>query len=149
LFSPQDELEIKKRLSDIVHDVKMILFANPSRRIVLLSGDSGDEASRETEMLVRALAGLSDKLKLEVYDPKANPELAQKYGVSEFPALILEGERDYGIRYLGTPGGYEFASLLEDIVAIGKRQSGLSEESRKAVQTLTEPLDLKVFVTPG
>ena len=149
MFSPQDEVEIKKRLSDIVHDVKMILFANPSRRIILLSGDAGDEASKETEILVRALAGLSDKLKLEVHDPQANPELAQKYGVADFPALILEGERDYGIRYLGTPGGYEFASLLEDLVAIGKRESGLSEESRKLIQTLTEPVDLKVFVTPG
>jgi alkyl hydroperoxide reductase subunit AhpF len=149
LFSPQDEIEIKKRLSDIVHDVKMVLFANPSRRIVLLSGDSGDEASRETEMLVRALAELSEKLKLEVYDPKENPELTQKYGVADFPALILEGDRDYGIRYLGTPGGYEFASLLEDLVAIGKRESGLSEESRKVIQALAEPLDLKVFVTPG
>ena len=149
MFSPQDEIEIKKRLSDIVHDVKMILFANPSRRIILLSGDAGDEASKETEILVRALAGLSDKLKLEVYDPQANPELAQKYGVADVPALILEGDRDYGIRYLGTPGGYEFASLLEDLVAIGKRESGLSEESRELIQTLTEPLDLKVFVTPG
>lgn len=149
MFSPQEELEIRSRLSEIVHDVKMVLFANPSRRIILLSGATGDEASEETEKLVRAVAELSGKLKLEVHDPQANPELMQQYGVTEVPALILEGDRDYGIRYLGTPGGYEFASLLEDLVAIGKRASGLSDESRALVQTLVEPLDLKVFVTPG
>ena len=149
MFSPQNELEIRNRLSEIVHDVKMVLFANPSRRIILLSGNSGDAASEETEKLIRALAALSDKLKLEVYDPQADPELARRYGVSEVPALILEGDRDYGIRYLGTPGGYEFASLLEDLISIGKRSSGLSEKSRELVQSITDPVDLKVFVTPG
>lgn len=127
----------------------MILFANPARKIVLLSAPSNDEASEETERLVRALAELSPKLKLDVYDPQNSGEMLQKYHVTEIPTLILEGDRDYGIRYLGTPNGYEFASLLEDVVAIGKRESGLSEESRKLVQSLTEPLDLKVFVTPG
>lgn len=149
VFSPQDELEIKNRLSEVVHDVRMVLFANPVRKIVLLSGSSNDEVSEETERLVRALSELSPKLKLDVYDPQDSGEMLQKYRVTEIPTLILEGDRDYGIRYLGTPNGYEFASLLEDVVAIGKRESGLSEESRNLVQSLTEPLDLKVFVTPG
>lgn len=149
MFSPQDELEIKNRLSEVEHDVKLILFANPARKIILLSGAANDEASEETEKLIRALADLSEKLKLEVYDPQATPEQLRKYNVTEIPTLILEGDRDYGIRYMGTPNGYEFASLLEDIVAVGKRDSGLTEESRKLVQMIAEPVDLKVFVTPG
>lgn len=149
MFSPQDELEIKNRLSEVEHDVKLVLFANPSRKIILLSGAAGDEASEETEKLIRALADLSEKLKLEVHDPQTSAELLQQYNVTEIPMLILEGDRDYGIRYMGTPNGYEFASLLEDIIAIGKRDSGLAEESRKLAQSLTEPVDLKVFVTPG
>lgn len=149
MFSPQDELEIKNRLSEVVHDVKLLLFVTPPRRIVLLSSGPADEASRETENLMRALAPLSDKLQLEVYDPQASSELAERYGITDVPALVIEGDRDYGIRYLGTPGGYEFASLLEDILSVGKRDSGLAEESRELIRSLTEPLDLKVFVTPG
>jgi alkyl hydroperoxide reductase subunit AhpF len=149
VFTPQDEIEIKNRLSDVVSDVKLILFANPASRIILVSGHQTDEASEQTEKLIRALAAFSDKLKLEVYEPKSNPELMEKYRVTEIPTLILEGDRDYGIRYLGTPGGYEFASLLEDIIGIGKRESGLTEDSKQLIQSLTEPLDLKVFVTPG
>ena len=150
MFNPQEEVEIKKRLDEVENEVKLTLFARPARRIVLISGNGNDEVSEETEKIIRALVALApDKLKLEVYDPESNSELMQKYRVTEIPTLVLEGDRDYGIRFLGTPNGYEFASLLEDLITVGRRDSGLSEESRKLVQSLTEPLDLKVFVTPG
>ena len=150
MFTAQDELEIKERLADIEQSVKVILFAAPARRIILVSSaNENNEVSEETEKLMRALAALSDKIVLEVHDPKENVELVQQYRVTEIPTLIIEGDRDYGIRYLGTPNGYEFACLLEDLIAVGKRESGLTEDSKKLVQALTEPLDLKVFVTPG
>jgi alkyl hydroperoxide reductase subunit AhpF len=88
-------------------------------------------------------------LNLEIYDLQNDHEKAEQYKVTRVPTIILEGDRDYGIRFMGIPAGYEFASLLEDIVSIGKRQSGLSQESREKVQALKEPLNLKVFVTPG
>lgn len=103
----------------------------------------------ETEVLLKALAELSNQLKLEIYNPQIDRDKAAQYKIERVPAIVLEGDRDYGIRYFGTPSGYEFASLLEDLVSVGKRASGLSEASRQKIQTLTEPLNLKVFVTPG
>lgn len=138
MFDPQDEIEIKKRLSQMTDDVKIVLFV-----------ETFDcQGCPETEALVRGLSGLSDRLKLEAYNPQIDREKAAYYNVSRVPAIILEGDRDYGIRYFGTPGGYEFASLLEDIVAVGKRESGLSEASKQKIRALSEPLNLKVFVTP-
>jgi alkyl hydroperoxide reductase subunit AhpF len=139
MFSPQDEQEIKERLAPITQDVRLLLFTR--------SLDC--ETCPETESLLKELSGLSERIKLEILNPFVDRDRAEQYGVTEVPTLILEGDRDYGIRYLGMPGGYEFASLLEDVVAIGKRESGLSEGSKELVRTLTEPLDLKVFVTPG
>jgi alkyl hydroperoxide reductase subunit AhpF len=36
---------------------------------------------------------------------------------------VVEGEKDYGIRFYGVPAGYEFATLLEDILAVSKGSS--------------------------
>jgi glutaredoxin-like protein len=139
LFTPEDEIEIKKRLEEVENDVKLILF----------SQSLNCESCPETETLLRELSGLSDKLKFEVLNPQLDGDRSEQYKITRVPTLILEGDRDYGIRYMGMPGGYEFASLLEDIISVGKRSSGLSEASRAKVQAVTEPLNLKVFVTPG
>jgi glutaredoxin-like protein len=139
LFTSEDEIEIKKRLEEVQNDVKLILF----------SQSLNCESCPETETLLRELSTLSDKLELEVLNPQLDRDKSEHYKITRVPALVLEGDRDYGIRYLGMPGGYEFASLLEDIISVGKRSSGLSDESRAKVQAVTEPLNLKVFVTPG
>lgn len=139
MFSAQDELEIQKRLSEITQDVKILLFVSTLNC----------ETCPETEALLRALEKLSDWLHLEVLNPYVDREQAERYQVDKVPAIIIEGDRDYGIRYFGIPGGYEFAGLLEDIISVGKRDSGLSEASREKILEISEPLNIKVFVTPG
>jgi glutaredoxin-like protein len=139
VFDPADEIEIKKRLSEMTHDVKITLF----------TASLNCETCPETESLLKALADLSPQIKLEILNPYVDRERAEQYKVDKVPSLIIEGDRDYGIRYYGMPGGYEFASLLEAITAVGKRESGLSEASKEKIHSLTEPMNLKVFVTPG
>ena len=139
MFTPEDEIEIKKRLEEVQNDVKLILF----------SQSLNCETCPDTETLLRELSALSDKLKFEVLNPQLDRDKSEHYKITRVPTLVLEGDRDYGIRYMGMPGGYEFASLLEDIIAVGKRSSGLSEASREKVQAVTEPINIKVFVTPG
>jgi glutaredoxin-like protein len=139
MFDPKDEVEIIKRLSEMTHDVRLILFTQTLNC----------ETCPETEQLLKAVAALSERIKLEILNPLIDRDQATKYNVSRVPAIIIEGDRDYGIRYFGIPGGYEFASLLEGLVSVGKRQSGLNETSKQLIGTLTEPLNLKVFVTPG
>jgi len=123
----------------MTHDVRLVLFAQTFNC----------EGCPETENILKDLAELSDRLKLEIYNPMIDREKAAQYGVTRVPAIIIEGDRDYGIRYYGVPGGYEFAGLLEDITSVGLRKSGLSEASIQQIQNLAEPLNLKVFVTPG
>lgn len=138
LFDPQDEREIRNRLSQITQKVKMVLFTQT------LDCDT----CFDTEQLLKAVAELSYQVELEIYNLHVDRDRAQQYGITRVPAFVIEGDRDYGIRYYGIPGGYEFASLLEDLIAVGKRESGLSEASKEKIQALTEPLNLKVFVTP-
>ncbi|RMD96207.1 MAG: glutaredoxin [Calditrichaeota bacterium] len=75
-------------------------------------------------------------------------EVAQIYKIDRVPAIVIMGEEDYGIRFFGIPSGYEFISLLEAIVAVGQRDSGLSAETRQALAQIDQPVHMQVFVTP-
>ena len=107
----------------------------------------------DTQQLIEEVAEISDKLTLDVYDLEADTGTAQQYKVDKAPGLVIagrDGEQilDYGIRYAGIPSGHEFGSLIHDIVLVSSKDSGLSDETRKFLQELKEPVHLQVFVTP-
>jgi alkyl hydroperoxide reductase subunit AhpF len=140
--------EIIKQLSQIFdaqleHPVEIILFY-----------DNNDCASCEdTRHLLEEITVLSDKLYFSAFELKENPQLAQLYHVDLTPGLVIIGrdaERplDYGIRFTGIPSGYEFSSLIQDILLVSKRDSGLKPEIRSELKGLTKPVHLQVFVTP-
>jgi len=82
------------------------------------------------------------------------PDKAKQYGIDRVPAIALVGEneagedRDSKIRFLGTPAGYEFMSLVQAVLLVGGRPSMLSEESLKRVAAVTVPTTMHVFTTP-
>ena len=62
--------------------------------------------------------------------------------------MLVEGDRDYGIRFFGIPTGYEFGALIEDIIMVSKRDSGLAPKTREILAQLGEPVHMHVFITP-
>lgn len=78
---------------------------------------------------------------------------AKQYKVDKAPGLVIagrDGERilDYGIRFAGIPSGHEFSSLINSLLLVSGRDSGLNQNTRQALSELTEPVDMLVFVTP-
>ena len=57
-------------------------------------------------------------------------------------------EEDYGIRFYGIPSGYEFSTLIQDIVMLSRGDSGLSEQTKAQLDMLEDSVHLQVFVTP-
>ena len=111
----------------------------------------------ETQQLLEELVSMSDKLSLSVSDLDADSALAKQYNVERAPCIVIMGKTtgedqttltDYGIRYAGIPAGHEFTSLVNDLVMVGSRNSGLSETTRQFLQKLDKPVHLAVFVTP-
>jgi glutaredoxin-like protein len=94
-------------------------------------------------------ASLSEKIELVIYDLVQDKEKANAYGVDRVPTVIVEGERDYGIRFFGIPSGYEFPSLIEDIIDVGTGKTTLSEGTKKRLSQLAKPVHIQVFVTPS
>lgn len=116
-------------------------------KLVLFTQEFECEFCADTGQLVEELSQLSDKVKLEVYDFVSDVDKVEKYGIDKIPAIVVEGERDYGIRFYGLPGGYEFNSLLHAIKIVSSKDSGLSQDSRNMLKSLTKPVHIQVFVT--
>jgi glutaredoxin-like protein len=120
--------------------------------LVVFTQDFECQYCKETRQIAEELAELSDRLSVQVYDFVADKELAEQYGIDKIPATVVtlggDEARDYGIRYYGIPSGYEFSSLVHDILMVSVGESGLSAATRNWISELTEPLHLQVFVTP-
>ncbi len=106
------------------------------------------ESCKLSHELLQELVGLSDKLELKVYDFQKDPESAKKFEIDKIPAIVLEGQKVYGIRFFGIPSGYEFAALLEDLVDVSKGITELSLGTISQLNTLIKRIHIQVFTTP-
>ena len=104
----------------------------------------------DTQAILEELLGLSERTELAIHHQASSNGIFDEYKIDKVPAIALKarGQQDAGIRYFGIPSGYEFSSLIEDILMVSQGDSGLSPESRSALGQLTEPVHLQVFVTP-
>ncbi len=120
-----------------------------SVRILLFTQEFECDYCALTREIVEELEQLSDgRIELRAYDFQKDEPQALRYGVDKIPAILLHGRREYGIRFFGVPSGYEFSTLLEDIVDVSKGVSRLSQQTKEKLKTITKPTHIKVFVTP-
>ena len=133
-----DWQRVREVLAGVRSPVRLILFTQ--------SIDCHDCLS--ARQLLDEVVLLSDNLTFVEYDLVFDVEQVRSYGVDKAPAIVIVGEEDTGIRFIGRPAGYEFSSLIDGILLASSGCSGLSEESREILATVTAPLHIRVFVTP-
>jgi len=136
-------LEVRTQLKDI--------FSKELKEQVnlkLFSQAIGCETCQVAEELLKELADVEpEKIKLEVYSPLIDKEISQKYGIDRVPTIVIEGDKDYGIRYIGLPAGLEFTTLVQGIVQVSKREPKLSERTVEMLKNIDLPMEIMVFVT--
>ena len=129
--------QLREKFDEMDKDVKIVVFKQ----------ETDCQYCEQTEELVQEIADLSDKISVEVYDFQADEEKVEQYNVDKVPAIVVEGEKDYGIRFYGIPAGYEFVSLLDAIMAVSAGKTDLSEKTKAALKKLKEPVRIQVFIT--
>jgi glutaredoxin-like protein len=142
LLKEEDRKHLVEEFKALQNPVKLLMFTQ----------ELECQYCQETRMIAEEMAELSDAISLQVYDFVTDKEIADQYGVDKIPSIAVLGDgdepKDYGIRYFGIPSGYEFSSLVEDIMMVSQGKSGLSETTKAQVAALTKPVHIQVFVTP-
>ena len=140
LLNDRDQAAVRKEFERLTGPVKLVVFSQEL---------AAAELCRQNEELVREVAELAPELlTVEVLNLAIDRERAAAYGIERVPAIVVEGARDYGLRFLGIPAGYEFSNLIDSIIIASTGAGALSEETQRALAELTDDVDIKVFSTP-
>lgn len=143
LLNEQVAGQIQQAFAELVNPVQLLFFG---------SQENCDYCA-ETKQLLTELSELNSQLHLSIHDLKQDAALAAQYRVDKAPVIVVaskNGEQviDLGVQFSGIPAGYEFSTLINDIILASKQTTGLGAATREFLQTLTKPLHLQVFVTP-
>jgi glutaredoxin-like protein len=147
LISPEDRQTLQTLFTkELQDDVNITYFTQRESMLII----PGQECAycKDTRELLEELAGISEKLHLTVKDFVRDEQEAQNMGITRIPAFILEGHTKGAVRYFGIPAGYEFSTLIEDLIDVSKGTTNLSEKTRQALATVDQDLHIQVFVTP-
>ena len=122
-------------------------------QILFFSTKEDCETCRETRHLLEEVTALDQKLGLEMHDFDTEKELAGEFQVTKAPTIVVAAvdggkTKNLGIQFAGIPAGYEFSTLINDILMVSGRNSGLSSSAREFLKSLDKPLHLQVLVTP-
>jgi glutaredoxin-like protein len=120
-----------------------------SVRIIFFEQSIGCETCAPTRRVLEDIVEENPDIALDVLNLVLDKEKAAEYGVDRVPAVIIEAPERNRIRYYGAPLGNELPTLLEAINMAATGDTGLSEQSRAQLKTLSAPVTLQVFFTPS
>lgn len=140
LIGKKDQDALRKQFNELRGKTKIIMF----------EAALDCPYCPQTKQILEEVSALSDKIEVAYYNFHTNKALAETYNIDKIPALVLldENERDYGIRFFGIPSGYEFSTLIEDIIMLSTGETSLGKKTLEALKGLAKPVHLQVFVTP-
>jgi alkyl hydroperoxide reductase subunit F len=139
VFRPDEEPRLRELLDALERPVELVVALGPEE--TPLPGARDVDFSAETVRIVEGLTALSERVTSRIEQ--------QPDGVILFPAvLVLPAGEDMGLRYFGTPYGYELASLVGAVLEAGRPAPSLTPESLERLAALDRDLAIDVFVTP-
>jgi glutaredoxin-like protein len=140
--------QITQQITDLFAELKQPV------QILFFGSKASCEYCTEAQQLLEEVTELNSNLELKVYDLQEDQEIAERFHVTSAPGIVIAAKdgsevRDLGIKFLGIPAGHEFGTLVNDILMVSRRESGLKEQTREFLKRLDKPLQLQVFVTPS
>jgi glutaredoxin-like protein len=134
--------EIRKQVEEVLSNMKdrvsVIFFVSKERC----------EFCETIEKLLGELSELTDKLTIRKVS--ASGEEARSLDIEMTPAIVplTADGNDKGVRFYGIPSGHEFGTLLKTLVDFSAGATpNISEKTLERLDTINQPLDIKVFVT--
>jgi alkyl hydroperoxide reductase subunit AhpF len=154
LISPADQNHLREAFAEMERPVRLLFFTQTI----------DCDTCAQTRQILDELPPLSDKITIEEVNFVLDGDRVKEYGIDRVPAVAIAYEdvradvrgagapgviKDSRIRFLGTPAGYEFISLVQAILLVGGRESILSADNRARVTGVAQPVRIQVFSTPS
>lgn len=137
-MNARNPADLEAALADLAAPVKLLFFTRTF----------GCDTCVPARRIVDRIAALSERITVEEFNLVLDKDAVRTHGIRRAPAIAIVGEADTGIRFYGVPEGHELISLVDAILLVASRDSGLSDESRARLAEVDEPVDIQVFVTP-
>ncbi|PMP89232.1 MAG: glutaredoxin [Caldisphaera sp.] len=136
--------ELKETLAYMVNPVTIDVFI----------GEGNCETCDDTVKLIKAIADASPTkngkkmIEIRIFDKAKEGDLAefQKQGVERIPSVTLIGGL---IKYSGIPAGEEIRGFIETIMRLSENDSGLENETKVQLKTITNNVHVETVVTPS
>jgi alkyl hydroperoxide reductase subunit AhpF len=145
LLAPADQEQLRQAFSEMTAPVRLLFFTQTI----------DCEPCVQTRQILDELPALSDKIAIEEVNFVLDKDTAAQYAVDRVPAIAVLGQNGSGeptedsrIRFLGTPSGYEFISLVQAIRLVGGAASTLTADNRRRIAAVDKPVTMQVFTTP-
>lgn len=142
LLRDEDKAYLRKEFEKTLNNkVRLVLFSSEDEKCVYC---------KETKQLLEEVSELSDLIEVEIYDVKSDE--AEKRGVEFSPTIIIEDEEgrlDSRVKFVGIPSGYEFTTLIKDIIFVSNGELEISPEIVEEVRKVESNLLIEVYVTPS
>jgi alkyl hydroperoxide reductase subunit AhpF len=144
LISPADQQKLRDVFAEMTSPVRLLFFTQTL----------DCETCLQTKQILDELPPLSDKITVEEANLVLDADKAKQYGIDRVPSIAIVGqtttggERDSRIRFVGTPAGYEFMSLIHAVLLVGGGESSLTDETRQRIAAVDKPVVMQVFTTP-
>ena len=149
ILNDSDREFVRNRFeNELVNEVNLILFTQ-SDLGGLVVPERECETCAPTEQLLKEVSETSDLINFKKLDIQKDAEEAARCGISRIPSFLVSREDETNIRYLGIPAGTEFPVLMEALVNVSSGEPKLAEETKAFLQTLTDQVLIKTFVTPN
>jgi hypothetical protein len=167
LISPADQERLRESFTEMKRPVRLLFFTQAL----------DCETCVQTRQILDELPPLSEKVTIEEVNFVLDADRARGYGIDRVPAVAVAFEdggapgvivpgagapgvivpgagapgviKDSRIRFLGTPAGYEFISLVQAILLVGGGESILSADNRARVTAVAQTIRIHVFTTPS
>lgn len=117
------------------------VFEKMSQNLILKLYLDDRPVSSELESFITALAGLSEKLSVEIADRQASSEAAPCVTV-----CLADGSKT-GLSFHGVPGGHEFTSFVLGLYNAAGPGQALDEKIRQEISAISTPVEIMILVS--
>jgi len=130
--------DIESRLARLTEPVRLMFFTQTVDCAKCLA----------TRQILDVLSRCSERITLEEYNLVLDKDTVEEYKIKRVPAVAIVSTEDIGIRFYGTPEGFELESLVEGVELVAGQENSLTEVTLATVNALERDVNLQVFVTP-